>query len=145
MPTSGQPADPPCPMRSSLVVFLFSSLGLAFSWADPVASPRDLEARKLENPLGLSLPEYGLFWKAPGQAGYRVLVSSAEDRTAPETSRRSRTICSARRHGCIDAGKAGCAPAGNRGCAEGSETLLQLLRSWWKRRPQLQNLRNKEK
>ena len=82
MPTSGQPADPPCPMRSSLVVFLFSSLGLAFSWADPVASPRDLEARKLENPLGLSLPEYGLLWKAPGQAGYRVLVSSAEDKLA---------------------------------------------------------------
>ncbi|MAN37074.1 MAG: hypothetical protein CMI21_05555 [Opitutae bacterium] len=82
MPTSGQPADPPCPMRSSLVVFLFSSLGLAFSWADPVASPSDLEARKLENPLGLSLPEYGLLWKAPGQAGYRVLVSSAEDKLA---------------------------------------------------------------
>ena len=54
----------------SLVAFLPTALQAA------PATPRDLAAKEVENPLGLALHEYSFSWSAPGRVAYQLLVAS---------------------------------------------------------------------
>lgn len=66
-------------------------------------TPRNLEAGRVENALGLALHEYALGWEVSGQAGYRVLVASDERKLAADVgdlwdsglrnATKSRVIC----------------------------------------------------